>query len=137
MGEVKVKVRLTNLFDRAAAREGRLPPEKVRSIEVDALVDTGAVLSAVPAEVARALGLQPTDKQFAEYADGRREEVDLAEGIRFEIMNRHCSDEALILGNEVLIGQTVLEKMDLLVDCQRRQLVPHPDHPISPIIKVK
>jgi hypothetical protein len=32
--------------------------------------------------------------------------------------------EALVLGDEVLIGQTVLEKLDLLVDRERRRLVP-------------
>jgi clan AA aspartic protease len=137
MGEVKVKVRLTNLFDSAAAQEGRLAPEKVRTVEVDAVVDTGAVRSVVPAEIARTLGLRPSGRQFAEYADGRTEEVGVLEGIRFEILNRRCADEALVLGDEVLIGQTVLEKMDLLVDCHRQQVMPHPDHPDYPVNKVR
>jgi len=40
-----------------------------------------------------------------------------------------------VLGDEVLIGQTVLEKMDLLVDCARQKLVPA--HPGGPINKLK
>jgi len=41
----------------------------------------------------------------------------------------------LILGDEVLIGQTLLEKMDLLVDFTRQRLVPA--HPEGPVNKLK
>lgn len=44
-------------------------------------------------------------------------------------MNRRSGDEALILGDEVLLGQTLLEKMDLTVDCLRHRLVAKPAHP--------
>lgn len=33
----------------------------------------------------------------------------------------------------VLIGQVVLEKLDLLVDCKNLQLIPNPAHPDYPI----
>ncbi len=46
-------------------------------------------------------------------------------------------EEALILGDEVLIGHTVLEKLDLFVDCQHQVLVPNPAHPDQPVSKVK
>ena len=53
----------------------------------------------------------------------------------FEIDHRKTFDETLVLGNEVLIGQTVLEKMDWLADCRNRRLVP--GHPDGPVLKVK
>jgi len=135
MGEVRTKVRLLNVADASAAAEGRLPPEQVRTVETDALVDTGAVRSCIPASLLERLGLKPYDRMTVELADGRKTEVGLVDGVRFEIMQRRSSDEALILGDEVLIGQTVLEKMDLLVDCARQCLVPA--HPEGPINKVK
>ena len=46
-------------------------------------------------------------------------------------------EEALVLGDEVLIGQTVLEKLDMLVDCVNQRLVPNPAHPDQPVTKVK
>ena len=46
-------------------------------------------------------------------------------------------EEALLLGDEVLIGQTVLEKLDLFVDTQGQCLVPNPAHPDHPVTKVK
>jgi hypothetical protein len=45
VGEVKVKVKLTNAVDEALVRRGLLTADKVRSYEADALVDTGAIRS--------------------------------------------------------------------------------------------
>ena len=57
--------------------------------------------------------------------------------IIFDVMGRDTLEEALVLGDEVLIGQTVLEKLDLLADCANRRLVPNPAHPDQPVTKVK
>lgn len=46
-------------------------------------------------------------------------------------------EEALVLGDEVLIGQTVLEKLDLHADCANQRLLPNPAHPDQPATKVK
>jgi hypothetical protein len=43
----------------------------------------------------------------------------------------------LVLGSEVLIGQTVLETLDLLVDCTNLRVVPNPDHPDQPVVRIK
>ena len=48
-----------------------------------------------------------------------------------EIDGHDTLDEALVLGDEVLIGQTVLEKLNLLVDCEGRRLIPNPRRPVS------
>ena len=137
MGEVRVKVKLTNTADAAAAAAGKLPAEAVRMVEADALVDTGAIRSCVPAPLLARLGVQPVEKIMVEYADGRKEAVGRAEGIRFEIMHRGSSDDALEIGDEVWIGQTLLEKMDLLVDCAGQRLVPNPAHPDVAVNKLK
>jgi clan AA aspartic protease len=135
LGELRTKVKVFNSADANAAAEGRLATEKVRMIEADAMVDTGAVRSCVPASLLEQLGIRPYDQVTVELADGRKSDVGLADGVRFEIMERRSSDDALILGDEVLIGQTLLEKMDLLVDCTRRRLVPA--HPEGPVNKLK
>ena len=74
---------------------------------------------------------------MAEYADGRREAVNLVGPILVEIETRVTIEDALVLGDEVLIGQTVLEKLDLHVDCANNRLVPNPAHPDQPVNKVK
>ena len=58
MGEVRAHVRLTNAIDETLARRGQAPPGGVRSIEADALIDTGSVRCVLPPQVVARLGLQ-------------------------------------------------------------------------------
>lgn len=136
-GEIRTRVRLTNAIDEARARAGEIQPDSVRAYEADALVDTGAVRSVVPIHVREKLGVAVRGQRVAEYADGRKESVDVTGPIVFEMLGRDTLEEALVLGDEVLIGQTVLEKLDLLADCQGRRLIPNPAHPDQPVTKVK
>jgi hypothetical protein len=46
-------------------------------------------------------------------------------------------EECLVLGDEVLIGQTALGKTDLHVDCREGKVMPNPAHPNQPVVKVK
>ena len=138
MGEVRVKVKLTNAVDGVLASRGQLPKDQVRTYETEALVDTGAVRSVVPLHVLQMLGLQKKGERVAEYADGRKDIVGISEPIDFEVMHRDTVDDALVLGDEVLIGQTVLEKLDLLLDCAKQRVVSKPtayepkDKPLTP-----
>jgi len=137
MGEVRTQVKLTNAIDEALARRGQLPADRVRVYETRALVDTGAVRSVLPVHVVQQLGLEIRGQRVAEYADGRREAVGVTEALVIEIEGRDTLEEALVLGDEVIIGQTVLEKLDLFVDPINQRVVPNPAHPDQPISKVK
>jgi clan AA aspartic protease len=129
MGEIRVKVVLTNSADEMANRRRKLKKSAIRRFEADALVDTGAVRSVIPAHVMEKLGVMERGQRVAEYADGRKETVGITEPIIFDILGRDTLEEALVLGDEVLIGQTVLEKLDLHADCANRRLIPNPAHP--------
>lgn len=137
MGEVRVKVKLTNGGDEVLVRRGLLTVDKVRVYEADALVDTGAVKSILPVQVVQQLGLAIVGKTRARYANDSGEDVDITEMVGIEINGRRTTEEALVLGSGVLIGQTVLESLDLLVDCVAHRLVPNPEHPDQPVINVK
>jgi hypothetical protein len=137
MGEIRVKVLLTNSVDEALNRRKKLKKSAVRRYEADAMVDPGAVRSVIPTHVMQALGVMARGSRVVEYADGRTEPVAVTESIIFEVMGRDTLEEALVLGDEVLIGQTVLEKLDLLADCANRRLVPNPAHPDQPVTKMK
>jgi hypothetical protein len=106
MGEVRVKAKLTNAGDESLVRRGMLKPEQVRTCEADALVDAGAVRTVLPPEVVSRLGLGVRGQLVAEYADGRKEAVSLTEPLFVELAGRDTVDEAIVLGDEVLIGQT-------------------------------
>ena len=137
MGEVRVKVKLFNATDEGLVRRGILKPDQVRIYETNALVDTGAVRSVIPAQVRQYLGIELIGERVAEFADGRKDVVGFTEPIRFELLGRDTFDDALVIGDEVLIGQTILEKTDLLVDCSRNRVIPNPAHPDQPVNKVK
>src|SRR2546422_10294125 len=101
------------------------------------LVDTGAVRTVIPPEVVKRLGVGIRGQRVAEYADGRKESVGITNPLIIEILGRDTVEEALVLGDEVLIGQTVLEKLDLHVDCANQRLIPNPAHPDQAVTKVK
>ncbi|MBX7224214.1 MAG: aspartyl protease family protein [Blastocatellia bacterium] len=124
-------------MDQALARRKKLSVHQVRTYEADALVDTGAVAMVIPPHVQQKLGLLTTGHRMAEYADGRKEVVDVTEPFSIRISDRETIEEALVLGAEVLVGQTVLAKTDLLVDCANQRLVPNPAHPDQPVTKIK
>ncbi len=130
MGEVYVKVRLSNAVDTGLVQRGLLRANEVRTCELDALVDTGATRSVISQEIADRLGLIPFSQATGRLADGSQITVEIV-GIHFEIFGRETQQDAYILGNEVLIGQTVLESTGLLVDCTSLTVIPkHPEGPV-------
>src|SRR5439155_12020105 len=137
MGEVRAQVRFTNLMDEELMHQGQLTPQQVRTYEANALIDTGAVCTVLPVDVVRHLGLRTRGQRVAEYADGRKEAVDVTVPVAININGRDTAEEALVLGDEVLIGQTVLEKLDLHVDSANQRLIPNPAHPDQTVNKVK
>jgi len=137
MGAVRVMVKLTNASDDVLRQQHRLAERKVRAYEAQGLVDTGAVQTVIPADVLKRVGVGIRGQRVAEYADGRKESVGITNPLIIEIMGRDTVEEALVLGDEVLIGQTVLEKLDLHVDCANQRLIPNPAHPDQAVTKVK
>ncbi len=137
MGEVRVKVKLANSYDESRRQRGEIGKDEVRRYVADALINTGAVSSVIPANVVKMLGLLPRGERVVEYADGRKDIVELTEPIIFDIIGRETEEGAMVLGDEVIIGQTILEVLDLLVDCHNRQVIPNPAHPDQPVVKIK
>jgi clan AA aspartic protease len=137
MGEVRVKAVITNAIDEGLARRGQISLGEIRRYEADAMVDTVAVRSVIPSHVAQRLGLESRGQRVVEYADGGKEAVDVTEPVVISILDRDTLEEALVLGDEVLIGQTVLEKLDIIVDCNNHRVIPNPAHPDQPVTKVK
>lgn len=136
MGEVRVKVKLTNSIDEELVSRGLLNPNQLRFYEVEALVDTGAVRTVIPMELVEHLGLRIRGQQIAKYADGRQESVGLTTPVIIEIEGRETTEVTLVTGDEILIGQTVLQTLDLLVNCKNQRLVPNPEHPEHSILRI-
>jgi clan AA aspartic protease len=136
MGQMHVRVVLTNHREAVMARLGQLDASQVHRYETEALIDTGAVRSAIPAAVAERLGLFRLRKTEAKYADGRVEEVDMTEAVTVEILGRETEMAPMILGEQILLGVIVLEGLDLMVDCNRNRLVPYQGTWDQPVFRV-
>jgi len=130
------KLRLTNGADLAMAERGLLRPEEVRRVEVEALVDTGATMLAIPADVAERLGAPVGGRIPVRYADGRVERVPWVGGLWVEILGRAMTSDALVqpAGSAPLIGQLQLERLDLIVDAKTRDVHVNPASPDAPLL---
>jgi clan AA aspartic protease len=112
------KVKLSNTTDEDKAREGSIPREAVRRVEVEALVDTGATMLVIPEDLVARLGLREYERRKVRLADGGVREVARVGSLRFEVLGRDMICDALVMpaGTPPLIGQMQLEALDLLVD---------------------
>jgi clan AA aspartic protease len=117
-------MKLTNSGDLHLARDGLLPPERVRTLEVEALVDTGATDLVLPADLVEALGLPAIDQREIRLSDGSVRVVSKVSELGIEILGRRMGSDAYVMpaGTMALIGQIQLEDLDLVVDPRSREL---------------
>ena len=85
-----------------------LNPNLLRVYEAEALIDSGSVRTALPEDVVEHLGLRFRGQEIAKYADGRQETVGLTKPVLIEREGRKTIEAVMVLGDMVLIGQTVL-----------------------------
>jgi clan AA aspartic protease len=135
MGKVMSKIKLQNLGDLFNVRSGLLRSDQVRSLEMEGLVDTGATLLVIPEEVAAFLGLPEIGRRPIKLADGRIPSFPVVGGLFIEILGREMTCDAVVMpiGTTILIGQIVLEALDLVVDPKSREVLVNPDHPDGPM----
>lgn len=137
MGEIRAKVKLTNAVDEALVSLAKLAASEIRSVEVEAVVDAGAVVSILPVHIVEQLGLVVRGQRLANFADSHSQLVDVTGPVVFEILQRSTTVEALIRGNKVFIARSVLDTLDLLADCFGRQVIVNPAHPNQPVLNVR
>lgn len=139
MGEVKVEVELENYVDREMSNRGYIKAEQIRSIMARVVADTGAVMLVLPQDMVEALGLRLNGTVIVTYADERKEERPLARGVTVRVGKREALASCVVGPplSEPLLGQVILEQMDLLVDCAEQKLVPRPESPFLPTLKLK
>ncbi|MCX5795132.1 MAG: hypothetical protein NTY77_06535 [Elusimicrobia bacterium] len=134
MGEIRVKARLEK--EGASFKTGR---RKTRVLEIDAVVDTGAVMMLLPQEMAESLGLVSRGKVIVQLANDQKIELERAGGILLTVAGRQMTTDCLVgpPGCEPLIGQIVLESLDLIPDPVKRTLTSRPESPFLPTLKLK
>ena len=133
MGEIVVAAKLENAGDRVAFEQGYHGESRIRRTAVDGIVDAGAVTLVLPQNIVERLGLKTRRTVVVTYADERKEERPVAGPVTIEIGDRFMSTDCVVGPplSEPLIGQVVLESLDLIADCAKRTLLPRtPDYPL-------
>ena len=139
MGEIVASMELENAGDRSIVRQGLRDESTIRRTTVEGVVDTGAVMLMLPENVVSRLGLETQRVVVVTYADERKETRQVAGPVTVHIGNRFMITECIIGPplSEPLIGQIVLEALDLVADCTNRTIGPRPESPDSPLLKLK
>ncbi len=128
MGKVIVKIKLTNLADMVRKTAG-VRKAKARTVEVEALVDTGATRLYLKPSVIKSLGLERTDTVRSKTTNGDAIRFKY-EPVRLELMGRAEEFGVIEVPEEVpnLLGQVPLEVLDFVVDPRGQKLIPNPAH---------
>ncbi len=138
MGEIIVEIELENVKDREMAEDGELPEADIRSATVSAVADTGAIMLALPEDVVGRLGIRHRSSITATYADGRQGELPVAGPLLVRIGDRSMPANCIVLpqGTDALVGQLIMEGLDLVADCVARTLHPRPESPDRPLMRL-
>jgi len=125
MGTTFAEITLKNVFDEKKAREGLIDEKDVRSVTVQAIVDTGAMSLVINEELQEKLGLDVIKRKFAQIANGQRVPCDIAETVQINWKDRCSSLNAVVIpgAKAVLLGAIPLEDMDLMVNPVTQELV--------------
>ena len=126
MGLVTTKIGLRN------PKEPSLSP-----LEVDALVDTGAVHLCIPEHIALATSLREIYKREVITADGSRHLCPYVGPSPGDFCQPWMLHRALVLGDEVLLGAVPMKDMDLVISHSRQTIEVNPANPNIPLSKVK
>lgn len=138
MGEIVVEIELENAEDRSDARRGRIDEGAVRRESIEAVADTGAVMLALTEDVVERLGLPTVRTLTSTFADGRRGQLPVAGPVMIQIGDRQMLTECIVVPEEAeaLVGQVVMETLDLIPDPVNQTLDPRPESPDRPLLRV-
>ena len=126
MGTVYANIELSNLL------RSDLTP-----VNIDALVDSGAINLCIPEIVQRELGLEIVRQRVVQMADGSLVECGVVEPVSVRFENRRTTTTALVIGDEVLLGAIPMQDMDVLIDPRNERLIVPPERPNFALSKVK
>ena len=131
MGLVHAEIELINGEDISLSRRHVIGEEEIKSIKVNALVNSGAVMLCINETIQEQLQLPIVERRKAQLEDGSIGEFDVVAPVEIRFKNRRSSCQAIVMPNssEVLLGCIPIEDMDVVIHPTRNELIVHPDHP--------
>lgn len=128
MGRVIVPIKVENMVDLTLVKRGdRI---ETRSIEVEALVDTGATFICLSPKLIEKLGLSYYKESKVVTADGIKTKKVYRDAL-LTMLGRSCPVDVTEISNEkyqALVGYIPLEALDLVVDPKAGKVTFNPEH---------
>jgi predicted aspartyl protease len=123
------RIRVENWLDAEMLAIGARK-EQPRSVETEALVDTGAAKFYLRASVIRQLGLRPIGEIKSRTMSARSEAQKVFAPVSLEIQGRVGRYDVVEVPDALpnIVGQIPLEDLDWVVDCRNQRLIPNPEH---------
>ena len=139
MGLVYASLQLISSEDLVLCRRGFLPENQIKSVQVNALVDSGAYMLVINEQIKQQLDLPVIEEREAKLADEREVLVEIVGPIELRFENRRTVCDAMVLPGsaEVLLGSIPMEDLDVLIDPKRQRLLVNPEHPNIPMTLLK
>lgn len=129
MGRTTEKVTIQNFGDILKVAEGVLDESEIRTVEVDAVVDTGATYLCLPPSVIDELGLLYSHTRTIRTANDDAERR-VFHGAVATILGR--TEDVSVMENDKstppLVGCLLLEGLDFVVCPRSGRLIPNPEH---------
>jgi len=138
MGLTHVNITLKNSGDVSLSRRKMIGEDEIRTLDINCLVDTGAMTIVINEEICKALGLDIIGERLSQMADGRKMVLPLAGPIDIWYGDRLSTTNAIVMpdDNDPLLGVIPLEEMDLWIHPATNKLTPlHPGE--GPVMIVK
>lgn len=134
MGKVTVNIKVQNWADLEMLAAGARKSAP-RTIEAEALVDTGAGLFHLQTSLVKKLGLRQIDVVRSRTMSNLLEERRVCSPVELQMCGRTGIFRVVEVPDELpnLIGQIPLEEMDLVVNPRKRRVEPNPEHPDGPL----
>jgi len=105
---------------------------------VEAVIDTGATMVVLPMNIVEELGLRKMREVKVRYANNKVEKKPIYGVVNIELKGRSANIDVLVEenGSQPLIGQVLLELLDLIVEPKTRKLIPNPASPEMPMMEI-
>ena len=126
MGLINTKLTLRNAMD-----------ERLEPCEVEALVDTGALLLCIPKHVATQLQLPELHFRAVTTADGANHTCPYVGPVEISFKNRTCYTGAIVLGDDVVPGAVPMEDLDVVINPSAGTIEVNPESPNMQMAPVK
>jgi clan AA aspartic protease len=128
MGKTLEKVFIRNFGDIEFAESGYIQPSQIRSVEIEAIVDTGAAYLCLPPKIIKELGLRYAFSKPVRTGNGSLE-LKIYRGAEIIIKDRSIVMQVMESKDDnvpALIGYLVLEEMDWVVNPKTQEIMGNP-----------